>query len=36
MNGITLSQKIEREVSKLLARVARADSMMVAAKAGAS
>ncbi|MDQ0124719.1 hypothetical protein J2W17_003673 [Pseudomonas lini] len=32
---VELSQKIEREADKLLAQIARADSMMVAAKAGA-
>ncbi|KAA0983330.1 hypothetical protein ASC74_18880 [Pseudomonas sp. Root329] len=35
MEGISLSQKIEREADKLLAQIARADSMIVAAKAGA-
>ncbi len=35
MDGITLSPKIEREAGKLLAQIARADSMTVAAKAGA-
>ena len=35
MDGITLSPKIEREADNLLAQIARADSMIVAAKAGA-
>lgn len=35
MEGMTLSPKIEREANKLLAQIARADSMIVAAKAGA-
>ncbi len=35
MDGITLSPKIEREADKLLAQISRADSMIVAAKAGA-
>lgn len=35
MDGITLSPKIDREADKLLAQIARADSMIVAAKAGA-
>ena len=35
MDGITLSPKIEREAEKLLAQISRADSMIVAAKAGA-
>ena len=35
MDGVELSPKIEREVDKLLDQIARADSMIVAAKAGA-
>lgn len=35
MDGMTLSAKIEREADRLLAQIARADSMIVAAKAGA-
>ncbi|QJI40459.1 hypothetical protein HKK52_05845 [Pseudomonas sp. ADAK2] len=35
MEGVSLSPKIEREADKLLAQIARADSMIVAAKAGA-
>ncbi|EJM70452.1 hypothetical protein PMI29_01613 [Pseudomonas sp. GM49] len=35
MEGIELSPKIEREADKLLAQIARADSMILAAKAGA-
>ncbi|MFJ2694488.1 hypothetical protein [Pseudomonas sp. NPDC087336] len=35
MEGVELSPKIEREADKLLAQIARADSMIVAAKAGA-
>lgn len=35
MDGMTLSPKIEREADKLLAQIARADSMIVAVKAGA-
>lgn len=35
MEGIILSQRIEREAEKLLAQIERADSMVVAAKAGA-
>jgi len=35
MEGIVLSPKIEREADKLLAQIARADSMIIAAKAGA-
>ena len=35
MEGIVLSPKIEREADKLLAQIARADSMLIAAKAGA-
>lgn len=35
MDGVVLSQKIDREADKLLAQIARADSMVVAAKAGA-
>lgn len=35
MDGVTLSPKIDREADKLLAQIARADSMIVAAKAGA-
>ncbi|ETK18085.1 hypothetical protein [Pseudomonas sp. FH1] len=35
MEGIALSPKIDREADKLLAQIARADSMIVAAKAGA-
>lgn len=35
MDGITLSPKIDREADKLLAQIARADSMIVAAKSGA-
>ena len=35
MDGIGLSPKIEREADKLLAQIARADSMIIAAKAGA-
>lgn len=35
MDGLELSPKIEREADRLLAQIARADSMIVAAKAGA-
>ncbi len=35
MEGLTLGDKIEREADRLLAQIARADSMLVAAKAGA-
>lgn len=35
MDGIELSPKIEREAAKLLAQISRADSMILAAKAGA-
>ncbi|MFK9081949.1 hypothetical protein [Pseudomonas neuropathica] len=35
MEGVELSPKIEREADKLLDQIARADSMIVAAKAGA-
>ena len=35
MDGMTLSPKIEREADKLLAQIDRADSMIVAVKAGA-
>jgi hypothetical protein len=35
MEGISLSQKIEREADKLLAQIERADSMIVATQAGA-
>ncbi|MGY3026180.1 hypothetical protein ACVWXR_004015 [Pseudomonas lurida] len=35
MDGITLSPKIGREADKLLAQISRADSMIVAVKAGA-
>lgn len=35
MEGVALSPKINREADKLLAQIARADSMIVAAKAGA-
>lgn len=35
MDGVELSPKIEREVDKLLDQIARADSMIVATKAGA-
>ncbi|VVQ25981.1 hypothetical protein [Pseudomonas fluorescens] len=35
MDGVELSPKIEREADKLLAQIARADSMILAAKAGA-
>ncbi|QOQ76497.1 hypothetical protein IMF22_05430 [Pseudomonas poae] len=35
MDGITLSPKIERNADKLLAQIGKADSMVVAAKAGA-
>ncbi len=35
MEGVVLSPKIEREADKLLAQIARADSMIVTAKAGA-
>ncbi|MCA4964926.1 hypothetical protein [Pseudomonas sp. Y24-6] len=35
MEGMVLSPKIEREADKLLAQIARADSMIIAAKAGA-
>jgi len=35
MEGIVLSPKIDREADKLLAQIARADSMIIAAKAGA-
>lgn len=35
MDGLVLSPKIEREADRLLAQIARADSMIIAAKAGA-
>ncbi|MNY46201.1 hypothetical protein D3C86_1813600 [compost metagenome] len=35
MAGVELSPKIDREADKLLAQIARADSMILAAKAGA-
>ena len=35
MEGVALSPKIEREADKLLAQISRADSMIIAAKAGA-
>lgn len=35
MEGVELSPNIERAADKLLAEIARADSMIVAAKAGA-
>ena len=35
MDGVDLSPKIEREADKLLVQIARADSMILAAKAGA-
>lgn len=35
MDGMKLSPKIEREADKLLAQIARADLMIVAAKADA-
>lgn len=35
MDGVTLSPKIERNADKLLAQIGKADSMVVAAKAGA-
>lgn len=35
MEGLELSPKIDREADKLLAQIARADSMIIAAKAGA-
>ena len=35
MEGIELSPKIEREADKLLAQIVRADTMILAAKAGA-
>ncbi|VVQ16918.1 hypothetical protein PS914_05930 [Pseudomonas fluorescens] len=35
MDGVELSPKIEREADKLLAHIAMADSMILAAKAGA-
>lgn len=35
MEGLGLSPKIQREADKLLAQISRADSMIVAAKAGA-
>ena len=35
MDGVELSPEIEREADKLLAHIAQADSMVVAAKAGA-
>jgi hypothetical protein len=35
LDNLVLSPKIEREADKLLAQIARADSMIVAAKAGA-
>lgn len=35
MDGVELSAKIEREADRLLAQIARADSMIVAVKAGA-
>ncbi|MCH4880159.1 hypothetical protein EQV97_22635 [Pseudomonas sp. TMW22090] len=35
MDGIELSTKIEREADKLLAQISRADSMIMAVKAGA-
>ena len=35
MDGVILSARIERDADKLLAQIERADSMIVAAKAGA-
>ena len=35
MDGVVLNPKIEREAERLLALIARADSMITAAKAGA-
>ena len=35
MEGVELSPNIERAADKLLAQIARADSMIIAAKAGA-
>jgi hypothetical protein len=35
LDNLVLSPKIEREADKLLAQIARADSMIVAAKSGA-
>jgi hypothetical protein len=35
MEGVELSPKIEREADKLLAQIVHADSMIIAAKAGA-
>ncbi|MGA5482709.1 hypothetical protein ACPCIT_09245 [Pseudomonas siliginis] len=35
MDGVKLSPNIERAADKLLAQIARADSMIIAAKAGA-
>lgn len=35
MEGVTLGGKLDREADKLLAQIGRADSMLVAAKAGA-
>ena len=35
MDGVELSPNIEREADKLLAQIARADSMIIAANAGA-
>ena len=35
MDGVVLNPKIEREAERLLAQIARADSMITAAKAGA-
>jgi hypothetical protein len=35
MDGVELSPKIEREADRLLAQISQADSMIVAAKAGA-
>lgn len=35
MEVLTLGDKIDREADKLLAQIARADSMLIAAKAGA-
>ena len=35
MEGVILSARIERDADKLLAQIERADSMIVAAKAGA-
>jgi hypothetical protein len=35
LEGVVLSEKMQREADRLLAQIARADSMIIAVKAGA-